>query len=424
MSEVTECWLFMSYAWDDIPDDDPEHSNVSAFYKCVREALAPKITDGFSGFLDRHALTAGQSWKEQLVAALRGARGFVPLLTRRYFTRDACGREWAGFQKRVEASPAAKALIHPIVWDKPQRIAKHPQVGSLQLIFPESAFASPSDLRYRELYAKLGMSALVQRMESDSEAETTVQVIVDVLTDLIVDRWEAAGLQPASPALVPAWDDMPPTFGVSAEAPSEASFPCVHFAVAAGTATEMHKIRANAIRHYPGAARDWIPYETPGTSASQIALEAALSFQLRCEWLAVQDTLVSDIRRIEKNGAEPVILLVDPWSLKVSALEKSLRAYDENRFKNCVVIVAWNEAGAVNAGVGPTDLEKVVQQVFERNLPFSANSKVFNTNVKDFATFREAVLRAVQDMRSLAALDRSAQRPVQSSEPPPLVRNQ
>lgn len=160
-------WFFLSYAWADNPDADPDGDTVSTFFKQVTNALATKSNDidkvDEPGFLDRRDIDLGQAWPDRLTEALRGARSFMPLLTQRYFSREACGKEWSAFEARTKLHPPAAQLLIPVIWDKIHRVKPPPW---LQLIPAEKHFPD-SDLESVKLYKTLGMSQLVQRMKND-----------------------------------------------------------------------------------------------------------------------------------------------------------------------------------------------------------------------------------------------------------------
>jgi len=416
-------WFFLSYAWADNPDADPEGDTVSSFFKQVTNALAVKSADNVdeTGFLDRRGIDIGESWPDKLTRALRGARSFMPLLTQRYFSREACGKEWGAFEARAKLHPPASELLIPVIWDKIHRVKPPPW---LQLIPAEKHFPD-SDLESVKLYKTLGMSQLVQRMSVDQAAAKAVKVMVDAMTDLIVDRYAAVGFPQAAESDVNHWDQLVPKFGgANAPTDSAAGKPVVHFAVAAATAAQIGARRKNALRFYPGADRDWVPYDAAGLSISQVAVEASRSFDLPCGWLKVDANLIPGIRNLENNGCQPVVLVVDPWSLDIQALKAPLESYDQQRFRNTVVIAAWNDEGADNPSQARANLQQALGHVFSRNLPLNGASTWFNSSVENVDALRDAVRRAITDIRALAAPQAPAMRGVTSNEPPPVVRNQ
>jgi len=116
MLNALENWFFMSYAWADNVDLDEGDSAVSTLFKLVEASIAGKVATTFaSGFLDRRRLDPGLNWEDALTAALRGTRAFLPLLTLRYFSREACAKEWTAFHQRASAHPRGSELLIPIL---------------------------------------------------------------------------------------------------------------------------------------------------------------------------------------------------------------------------------------------------------------------------------------------------------------------
>lgn len=421
MPNALENWFFMSYAWADNVEQDVGDSAVSAFFKLVESSLAGKVETTFAnGFLDRRRLDPGLNWEDTLTAALRGARAFLPLLTLRYFSREACAKEWAAFQARAGAHPRGSELLIPIIWDRPVRI-KAPD--GLQLALAESNVL-PNDVDHIKAYNKVGLKVFVDRMATDSGAAATVRVVADAITELIVSRYGEILMPVAGNGLVPHWNDLPTTFSASQQPAGGPGQAVLHFAVAAATRDEIGNRRPNALRFYPGTRSDWVPYDAAGKTISQVVLETSRCLNLPYSWLPVSAGLVNDIRGLEAQGCAPVVVLVDPWSLEVASLTGPLSAYDQQRFKNCVVIVVWNEEGVTDAVEARRKLQAAVQKVFSRSLPQLGESAFFNTQVKDVDGLQAALLRAIQDVRALAAPQQPALRPVQSSDAPPVARNQ
>jgi FxsC-like protein len=300
----------------------------------------------------------------------------------------------------------------------------------LQAAFAEDRFGA--DIARLQEYKRLGMSALMLRYETDASAATTVKVIVDALTDQIVERWEQNRLGPAATGVVEDWDHIEPAFGTAATlrsaAPTRAGR-AVHVAVAAATEDEMRGARRGALYYYPGEGRDWIPYaEAAYTSTTQLALEAAVSLGLPCRWLDAKNQLVKAIRALESRDNEPVLVLVDPWSLEVKAIERSLSEFDQQRFRNAMVIVACNPhenagQGFVAAADRWATIEKKLRAVFGRSFPMTGESAEFIANIRDIDALRAAVARALRAMRGIAAMDQPVQRKVESSDAVPMVQN-
>ncbi len=430
MADVLRCWFFMSYAWADNPENDGQASFVSMFHRAVETAIQAKVDEALDryGFLDRKTIELGDAWKVKLVSALGGCRAFVPLLTSRYVSSASCGREWAALDVRRKGQ-ASKPRIEPIFWDAPHRVSTKAIDDDLHAQFSERDFGT--DVAHFQQYKRLGMSALVQRMGTDASASTTVTVMANAIADRIVDGWRAAPVAGRAArahrsvglprAAVPCRRARPP--------PGDAG--AVHFAVAAATAGEIgDDRRAGALRYYPATEREWIPYaEASVASAAQLAIETSLEFELPVRWLDAKGSLAADIRRLEANGNAPVVVLVDPWSLRLRALQASLGEYDRQRFANAIVILAWNlcerrDNAYASRHERKGELEGDVRAIFARSYPTSGESADFNAKVTDIDTLRAALVRAVTVMRGITALGRKPQRPVEAAAQLPLNRNQ
>ncbi|HEX7185161.1 MAG TPA: TIR-like protein FxsC [Thermoanaerobaculia bacterium] len=106
--------FFLSYARAD------EHPHLQQFFSDLRELvrlLMGPVAGEAVGFKDTSDIEPGQRWPARLEEALSTCRAFVPVLTPTYFTREACGKEWAFFRNRLESVPGQiPPLIFPVLW--------------------------------------------------------------------------------------------------------------------------------------------------------------------------------------------------------------------------------------------------------------------------------------------------------------------
>jgi FxsC-like protein len=49
-----------------------------------------------------------------------------------------------------------------------------------------------------------------------------------------------------------------------------------------------------------------------------------------------------DAIKAAKNRGEIVVIVVDPWTLKLSSYLEIMEAYDANNYENCALLVSWN----------------------------------------------------------------------------------
>lgn len=343
--------------------------------------------------------------------------------------RESLGLHALDRQHRIRIGPrrALQAQILPILWDKPCRVEGANRRPDLQATFDEARLGD--DLGWLHKYMRLGMSALMKRYDTDGEAKTTVTVIVDALTDQIVDRWATNRLPVAPAGLVKPWDDLVPAFEAPIAPPTAAPTQAICFSVAAARGDEMRAARRGAPAYYPGDERDWIPYpESTLTTTSQLALEAVHSLGVTCRWLDAKKELAKSIRVLETQGNTPVIILVDPWSLEVAALEQSLSEFDQNRFKNAMVIVACNPHEKPAEAFLPSPdrwatVEQKLRTVFGRSFPLNGESADFVSNIRDIDQLRQAVGTALKAMRGIVAIEKPAARKVGSTDGVPMNQN-
>ncbi|HEY5960411.1 MAG TPA: FxsC protein [Polyangiaceae bacterium] len=413
MAEPFRCWYFLSYARGDQNNPPPEQDLVLKFDEALSAALASDPQDDLDGlgFRDRHAIDVGTDWKEKLLAALSGCRTFIPLMSQNYFTREVCGQEWAAFENRAEGKP----LILPLIWyETPGK--KFPSFA--QALNHDFAQGDRPEEELKKLheYKQYGLRRLLKDAPNDSRMQAVLNAVVAAVAYKIVERANE------SPLVVPSRTILAlpaAKFGAKASAAGTNDGQTgIHVGVAAGTNFEMGPRRAQHTKYYPSdSARDWAPYAPIDKSTiSQFVIEAAQGRP--CRWLDVRDPqLVQRIRELEKPGQDsPVLLLIDPWSADIPELTQALAPIDEQRFRNCTVLIVWNyEAGG--AQLGATErlgIQTMVRRVFVRSYPTNATetSRDFIANINDAATLRRVLETCVRDLTQLAATTRAAARPV------------
>jgi hypothetical protein len=114
-------FFFTSYA---NREDDQDH--VAEFHEQLEHELRIKRGRNLTstGFLDRHSLQLGLTWREPMVEAIRSTRLLVALITADYFESEWCRREWAVMMERARRagrSPGDEPVaILPLFWVKPR----------------------------------------------------------------------------------------------------------------------------------------------------------------------------------------------------------------------------------------------------------------------------------------------------------------
>ena len=108
--------FFISYARED------QSPFLDTFLGDLVESVRIKAATSLeeTAFRDQSSIPLGGEWPSELVHALQGCRVFVPILTRGYFKREPCGREWAFFRNRQDAARPTGAtrapLVIPVLW--------------------------------------------------------------------------------------------------------------------------------------------------------------------------------------------------------------------------------------------------------------------------------------------------------------------
>ena len=77
-------------------------------------------------------------------------------------------------------------------------------------------------------------------------------------------------------------------------------------------------------------------------SAGKLAQLTATEFDFRYDELAVDPRLIERLREAEKRN-EIVILLVDPWTIRIPRFANLIRQYDNQTLINCSLLVPWND---------------------------------------------------------------------------------
>ncbi|MEV6400987.1 TIR-like protein FxsC, partial [Streptomyces sp. NPDC051907] len=103
--------------------------------------------------LDRR-MGIGAEWERQLKQALATCQVFVPVYTKRYFSREWCGKEWDAFARRQaeqhRTKPYTVNAIVPVLWLSPAHLELPPVAEAVQYTHPDLG----------EPYLKMGLYGL------------------------------------------------------------------------------------------------------------------------------------------------------------------------------------------------------------------------------------------------------------------------
>jgi FxsC-like protein len=262
------------------------------------------------GFMDDTAIPLGGDWRENVAQALARCRIFVPLYSRRYFTREECGKEWYAFARRILdhkartlGNPTAivPALWTPVDADGLPDVARNIQFNHATL---------------GTVYAAEGFYTLIKNTYYEQAYTTAVQE----LAKHIIRAAEQSQLRPCDPR-----DLSNPRNAFdrgTAEIPADRR---LTITVAAPTKYEVPAGRSPA--HYGERPQDWNPYH-PATL--QALAEYAGS-------LARLDAYTPEITSLDEGfdtlmDSDPAaglgVLLVDAWAAGDPATARRLQRFD------------------------------------------------------------------------------------------------
>ncbi|MFE4667157.1 FxsC protein [Streptomyces sp. NPDC056716] len=320
---MTAPYFFLSYAPVQPPGDPGEHSDhanpggadrpaadkhVREFYydlseQVVRMAGTGTLSPGGAGHL------ADDRGRHRTAHALYAARGFVPLISRRYFTDPSCGRQWYAFTHREPPG----ALI-PVLW-APVPTTARPVVVDLALPAPKGP-ATPVRVGARaiERYAADGLYGL----RRDPELREDYAQCVRRIAQCVVSA--ASGVADPAPGFraPPDLDELPDAFAASSWHP-------LGIAVLAPDLDHLPPDRRDT--KYGPEPRDWQPFSDGyGTSLAERTAELARNLGFAPEIRTYDDA--EPVFLGARETRSPWVLILDPWILHDPRAMDRLRAFD------------------------------------------------------------------------------------------------
>jgi FxsC-like protein len=302
-------------------DDD---CYVEDFFGDLRRAVGAAVPGrrGAIGVLASEGSADSDAWAPDVAAALATCRVFIPLCSPRLFLNRAAGRHWWIARERArrythEAGVPSPALM-PLLW------APTPEAEGITLDLSEIDPDRPD----RPLRQYLRLRHLRDRYRE----------VVSSIARRVVDTGGRHPLPPYRPMPVPS--DIPNAFSGADRVPVtvRSGRSTVHFVVAAGSREQMAEIR-EVVDFYGVRAEDWTPFRPAldhplADHASAVAADRLFSSD-------VVD-LAQLPARIEQAGHdnEILVLLVDPWSPRLSEHRRLLAGVDHADPGSTAVLVA------------------------------------------------------------------------------------
>ena len=189
------------------------------------------------------------------------------------------------------------------------------------------------------------------------------------------------------------------------------------FVFVAGCSNELQQIRPAASCYGSEGGRDWRPWDPPDQSLVGIlAQKAAGEENVFCEYLPIDENLVDQLRKAEETNTM-VVMVVDPWTIKMPSYGKKMETYDKNNFANSAVLVPWCENDQSNE-VLKIKLTNLIQATFFRS---SSNTTYFRDQIVSSTEFHRAVSSIICEIRRRLMQRAQVYRQVQSNQSLPII---
>jgi FxsC-like protein len=380
-------WFFLSYG----RRDDIGGAYVSFFWEKLAEAVAQKaglpsdIPKEEVGFFDRSAIEPGDHWRAEIAGALRTCRALVCLLSPSYLRSEYCGKEIKAFTERLaKQGGSASSLVLPILWDRPAKVLRDLPPVLAEIQFPHKEFG--------EAYAQEGLAYLVRRRKHDGFVHKFAERLVRAAEEFpLSESDDLPDLKTIDNAFCS--EDSPPD---RAPGPQVVGPTVAQFVFVAGCNEELASIRKQTDCYGAEGGRDWRPYypvkkESIGILSQQVASTESLFY----ETLAVSDDLIDRIRKAEETNTI-VLLLVDPWSIRLRRYESCLRTLDQNAFLNCSLLIPWNESDEETRG-RRDELRSTMERTLVRS--FIVNNIYVRDSVRSHEELKQEIAGAIGEVR-------------------------
>jgi len=385
---MPEHWFFLSYARADGDYLTKFFTDVAHQVRSKEESLSV-FEPSDIGFMDRVSTEPGDDWNPALLGALQRAQILVCVLSRGYLASEYCGKELEIFRGRVAAYTAQlpegkrPRLIMPVFWHPRARLGKLPDV---------LARIQYDHTDYGERYLEKGLFALANQ----SRHRDDYHQFLDAFTWKLVDAVREHPLPPVTGG--PSLSETVNAFrtpGEQAQGQRQAGPTSIRFVFVAGRQHEIGQVRDQVDAYGQANGRDWRPFFPElATSVGALSSGAVSAEDLFPEDLSIGPDIVQRIREAETENSI-VLLMVDPWSVRLRPYREFLESYDEASFVNSGVIVLWN----------PSDEATVRQETALRTALNQAISRtcVMNGHVRDSVLsadqLRKELVLAVHEIR-------------------------
>jgi FxsC-like protein len=333
----------MSYLFFSYSRSDKANRFLMQFYKDLAAEVRQKVgtfpstsPDSEVIYLDTEEPPGGH-WEQDLVGHLQSSNALVCVYSPSYFNSDYCGKEFAVFQSRLMASNPQDPppLMFPVLWDMNERVrtAIVSNVSGIQYTHAE----------FPEEYELEGLCYLMRLRQSE------YQGFLHHFTKMMADAIEKQKVPMPPLSVFPdlktaasAWKSADGPLTNAAAPTGVGGAETTQFFFVAGSSAEYAQVRQHVDCYNVQGGRFWAPYH-PGVShqVGFISYKAADEAKANYEDLPVTAELIQQIEDAEKTNTI-VLLVVDPWSVKVQTFRDLLEECDKRAFLNCGIVIPWN----------------------------------------------------------------------------------
>jgi FxsC-like protein len=369
--------FFFSYAHENRTQDNV----LDRFFTELSTEVAQRlgIREPESGFIDRENLRTGTVWSTALAEALQTSRVFVPIVSPHYLGSSFCGKEFQIFLERRERyvranADANPAVIFPIIWIK----AAAPPLP-----------AAVSQFQYPH---QVGVRSLMLSKDGDR-----YQALLQKLAD---DIAEASRLAPPLARLdtLASFDDVQNAFAAAPDGPSAGPIQSAGLAGTPSAARIVYVVaredeiaaapaplKRSDIGAYGKSGYFWRPFR-PGLDrvVGQLTFDSVSGYEYKSADFSPD--LIDDLLRYDAAG-EIVVLVVDPWTIRLPRYQQVMERFDERQPLKSGVVVPWNEEDGETAAAG-AQLHANVRLTFKRLFP---DDKRFRYRIRSAQDYNDAI---------------------------------
>jgi FxsC-like protein len=318
--------FFVSYARSD--RDSYLEQFVLDLTEEVRRKLGEKRNENIR-FWDTQDIDVGDVWPEKLRDALRVSRFCVCLLSPGYFNSEYCGKEFQVFKLRQSLNKRFSGTrpIFPVLWEAP-RGPLPDAVQSLQYTTDD----------FPVTYVDEGLRYLMKL----SKHKDDYLLFVDRLAAKLVEAGDTEPLPELE--VLDSLSNVASAFRFSNNVENDEGGPSnVRFVFVAASQSEIRSLRTELGPYSRHGGWYWQPYyPAVETCAGKVAQLTATQLDFRYNELSVDVDLVERLKRSEERN-EVVVVLADPWTVRLPRYADLMRQYDSVTLVNCSVLILWND---------------------------------------------------------------------------------